>query len=145
MEQDDVTKPVCEQTGIGYTEMHKGSYERKTNWNARRLVWADKPSRYKLNEKKVCMSKFLCFHARLHTDSCWGWVGRCLQQLSAPSAANPLLRGSISSRRQHRSMSRSCGAFTYVSVRASACKKARLSSSTMRCRRFLSPFSSQFC
>ena len=37
---------------------------------------------------------------------------------------------------QHRSVSRKCGGFTYVSVSASACRKARFSSSTRSCRLF---------
>ena len=36
---------------------------------------------------------------------------------------------------QHRSVSRRCEGFTQVSVSASACRNARLASSTMSCRR----------
>ena len=37
---------------------------------------------------------------------------------------------------QHRSVSRRCGGYTYVSVSASACGKARFASSTKNCRLF---------
>ena len=66
-------------------------------------------------------------------------VGQCLHELSAQSITTRCCGESVPymhfNRRQRRSVSRGCGGFTYVSVRASAYLFARLASSTMSCRR----------